>query len=446
MSDYNPLRLVLLTSSQDSGGAAIACMRQARCLADAGHRVTVLSPESWWASGPRGVMARWVFTLWKHLVYRANQFFFWKKGAMFSANPWPAGDPARMRHPALIEADAIILHWINHGFLGSKDLEVLADLGKPLLWHMHDQWAFTGGCHYSGACSAFERGCGSCPQLRQSGPKDISSLQFQSRHHWASQLGQRLALVAPSQWLADTAEKSGVVCGTGALIRCIPNPFDLVVDGYQIPPRLTANPALNTQDGVMPRVFFAAVNPSDPRKGWELLMLALEHLGREGLLCHIEVAGKVSKDARRRIQALEARGHRVTCLSLLGPRAMQEAYARADLFVIPSLQENYPNTILESFAAGTPVVGFAAGGIANMVVEGQNGALAAPVDLGSSTSSKIIAGVNLASAIGRVLGHPRPDELRYGAYQSLESVHPDCVSKAYTDLIHSMLNYLSASA
>ncbi|MEY3573931.1 MAG: hypothetical protein RLZZ617_529, partial [Bacteroidota bacterium] len=48
MSSSKSLKLVLLTSSQTSGGAAIACMRQARVLRQAGHQVTVLSPETWW--------------------------------------------------------------------------------------------------------------------------------------------------------------------------------------------------------------------------------------------------------------------------------------------------------------------------------------------------------------------------------------------------------------
>ncbi|MFM7033435.1 MAG: glycosyltransferase, partial [Bacteroidota bacterium] len=121
------------------------------------------------------------------------------------------------------------------------------------------------------------------------------------------------------------------------------------------------------------------------------------------------------------------------------PKSMQEAYVRADVFVIPSLQENFPNTILESFAAGTPVVGFAAGGIASMIVEGQNGALAPAVDPWASEGSKAMAAVNLASAILRVVQHPQGNFLRAMAYQSLEHVRPERVAKEYTDLIHAML-------
>jgi glycosyltransferase involved in cell wall biosynthesis len=229
------------------------------------------------------------------------------------------------------------------------------------------------------------------------------------------------------------AAKSGIVQGSGALVCCIPNPFDSEADGQGLEPRLTVNGLAR------PRLFFAAVNPSDPRKGWDLLMMALEHLGREGLVFDVEVAGKVTDATRQQVQALEAGGHRISWLGLLGPLAMQQAYARADFFVIPSLQENFPNTILESFAVGTPVVGFAAGGIADMIVEGQNGALAPAVDPWASESAKTMAAMNLASAMVRVVKHPQGHLLRQGAHQSLDLVRPERIAKAYIELVQDML-------
>ena len=49
----------------------------------------------------------------------------------------------------LKEADIINLHWINGGFLSLKSLEKLSELNKPVVWTLHDMWAFTGGCHYN---------------------------------------------------------------------------------------------------------------------------------------------------------------------------------------------------------------------------------------------------------------------------------------------------------
>ena len=48
--------------------------------------------------------------------------------------------------------------------------------------------------------------------------------------------------------------------------------------------------------------------------------------------------------------------------------------------MIPSLQDNLPNTVLESMACGTPIVGFEVGGIPDMVQHGKTGLLARPHD------------------------------------------------------------------
>src|SRR5271163_2072071 len=49
--------------------------------------------------------------------------------------------------------------------------------------------------------------------------------------------------------------------------------------------------------------------------------------------------------------------------SIRDDRILSDVYSAADVFVVPSLQENLPNTALEAVACGTPVVGFAVGGI-----------------------------------------------------------------------------------
>ena len=62
-------------------------------------------------------------------------------------------------HPAIQQADVLHLHWINFGFLSLNGLHSLFDLGKPIVWTLHDQWAFTGGCHYSRGCDHFLTHC-----------------------------------------------------------------------------------------------------------------------------------------------------------------------------------------------------------------------------------------------------------------------------------------------
>jgi hypothetical protein len=71
-------------------------------------------------------------------------------------------------------ADVIHLHWVNQGFLSLKNIYQLSALGKPIVWTLHDMWAFTGGCHYSSDCVRFKEVCGFCPYLRNPGPEGLS--------------------------------------------------------------------------------------------------------------------------------------------------------------------------------------------------------------------------------------------------------------------------------
>jgi hypothetical protein len=55
------------------------------------------------------------------------------------------------------DAEVFHLHWVNFGFLSVKSLTQLSKLNRPFVWTLHDMWAFTGGCHYSGTCESYQQ-------------------------------------------------------------------------------------------------------------------------------------------------------------------------------------------------------------------------------------------------------------------------------------------------
>ena len=68
-------------------------------------------------------------------------------------------------------AKLLHLHWVAWTML---EVEELANLNVPVVWTLHDTWAFTGGCHYTEDCSRFKQSCGMCPQLGSTDEEDLS--------------------------------------------------------------------------------------------------------------------------------------------------------------------------------------------------------------------------------------------------------------------------------
>jgi glycosyltransferase involved in cell wall biosynthesis len=412
------MRITLLSTSDRSGGAAIACMRMAHALEEHGHTVRVLVMERKGTddlarlSHPgRAKLDGYL----RHVQYAVESRTLFHREQPFSGSPWWTRDLSD--HPDIREADVIQLHWINQGFLGPRDLRELFALKKPVVWHLHDFWAFTGGCHYPGACQAFERSCGSCPALRHPAPRDRSAQQWQDKATLFRE--HPPTLVGASAWLADQARRSSL--GQLARVTHIPNPIDVRVF-HPAPSRQDARRTLGIPEGNR-YLLFAAMNTADTRKGFSELRDALKLAANDLAGTELLVAGKAHPDLLRSLPLP------VRPLGSLGEAGMRTAYQAADAFVIPSLEENLPNTVLESLACGTPVAGFRTGGIPEMVDEGRNGNLAATGD---------VAG--LAHAVRAILLHPDPQQLAVGAWDKIrEGFLPEQVASAYTDLFRTLL-------
>lgn len=388
------MKIVLLSTSDISGGAAIASSRMAVALRKQGHEVHQLvlfkKSKEEWVEAITG--ESWFTERLRDAQYFLTQKFLLKPGYQLSFNPWRGYDVSR--HPLVQAADVIQLHWINHGFMGIRELASLFAMQKPIFWHMHDYWAFTGGCHYPGSCRKFESGCGQCPALRNPGKNDATAQQH--RLKVALFKTNRPTLVGASAWLAAEANKSSLA--QYADVAHIPNPIDQSFYAENAGVDFRREFGIQSHEKV---VLFAAMNTADKRKGFEELLSALNYLKAQGHSnIRLFIAGKLTNK--------EAFPFPVTVLGSLDAVSMRSAYHAADVFVIPSLEENLPNTVLESLSCGTPVAGFATGGIPEMVSDGLNGFL-----------SKELTNSGLAAAIQAALDL---------------SVMPDCLNKCVNSL------------
>ena len=256
-----------------------------------------------------------------------------------------------------LQADIVHIHWIGDNYL---PIQQLAKINTPIMWTLHDMWAFTGGCHYAGDCIAYQTGCGNCPQLVHSRPNDISRQIFRRKKQaWVD---LPMTIICPSRWLADCARNSAILANKK--IEVIPNGIDTT----QFKPinKTTARHALNLPQDKKLVLFGAFGGTDDPRKGFVYLRDAL------GLLSDVELVvfgADQPQDLEVNLPAHQiGRLQDIVSMTLL--------YSACDVFVLPSLQDNLPNTILEALACGTPCVAFDTGGIADLIQHQQNGYLA----------------------------------------------------------------------
>ncbi|NJR39810.1 MAG: glycosyltransferase [Leptolyngbyaceae cyanobacterium CSU_1_4] len=292
------------------------------------------------------------------LLYRQ-----WQRSDPFSLQWLP--DRARAQINRL-QPDLINLHWVGAGFIQPQ---TLAQLRQPLVWTLHDMWAFTGGCHYSGECDRYRESCGSCPALHSHSEQDITRQIWRCKAKAWSDLN--LTIVSPSEWLAKSAASSSLLSTTR--IEVIPNGID--TQGYRPIAQAFARSLLRLPLDKSLLLFGAMNATSDPRKGFQLLQPALQRLSRSGWGDRLELV-VLGASAPERSEDLGFKVHYLGKLS--DDLSLAVTYSAIDAVAVPSLQDNLPNVILEAMSCGSPCIGFNLGGIPDMIDHQGNGYLAQP--------------------------------------------------------------------
>lgn len=286
-------------------------------------------------------------------------------------------------HSLIQSADIIHIHWTQQGFLSLKELKNLQRLGKPVIWTLHDMWAFTGGCHYSEGCLKYKNECGKCPMLKDPKIKDLSSKVWNRKKN----AYQNIHFITCSKWLAGVAKSSSLLFNSS--ISPIANPIDTEI----FKPLSTTYNVKNISTNKK-LILFGAMNLQDERKGYRYFL--------ESLLIIKSKYPELSKDIELLTFGKAKKGEENNlpfkinyCGFLSDPNEIAKVYGMASAFVLPSLEDNLPNTVMESMACGTPVIAFKAGGIPEMVLHEKNGYL-----------SEYKSAQDLAEGINWVLENP----------------------------------------
>lgn len=363
------MKVVILSNTDSGGGAAIAARRLNDALNNYGVQSKMLVLEK--KSSKDNVLSITLTTFRRKLLkgFTYFEYLFQRKillkdksVAMFSTNEVGVDIS---KHPLILESDVINIHWINFGFLSLRDIENLYALKKPIVWTLHDMWLFTGGCHYSGDCEQFKENCANCSIVYM---KKTPALQWKKKELIFNK--NKINIVAPSQWLVDASKKASLTRNAHSI--CVPNTLDSSVfsnlSKKEACEKLSLDPSKKY-------ILFSAANPNDVRKGFSYFVSAVETLKKE-YDNHAQVELLVMGKEQKVFSSLALKVNNLGFISSEEKAAL--IYSAASVFVIPSLEDNLPNTIMEALSSGTPCVGFAIGGIQEMIKSGVNGYLAAP--------------------------------------------------------------------
>jgi glycosyltransferase involved in cell wall biosynthesis len=351
------------------GGAGVAATRLHRALLRSGRDSWMLAPKIQY---PETGVVPLADTPWKsrkafgRFVLERLAFYPHEKdkSVRFAFSPAAVGADIS-DHPLVRKADIIHLHWINFGFLSMDSLEKLFALGKPIVWTQHDMWALTGGCHYSRGCNQYVTHCQYCPYLAKPDRYDISFSQFLKKEQIYGMTN--MAFVSPSHWLNNLTGKAHLTKNIRHLT--IPNCLDTTLFKPLDKQAIKQSLHLPTDK---PLILFAGANTQDPRKGFLYFKEAIQRLKNMHHDVEVLIFGK---SGAGNFDSFPAPVHYLG--KITETDKMIAVYNAADLIVVPSLEDNLPNTIMEAMACGTPAVGFETGGIPEMIDHLDNGFIAA---------------------------------------------------------------------
>lgn len=355
------MRVLIVNTSEKTGGAAVASNRLMNALNNNGVKARMLvrdkeTDEITVAPVGHYWKAQFAF-LWERLCIFFHLHL--RREHLFEIDIANAGiDITRTRY--FKEADIIHLAWVNQGMLSLKGIRRILDSGKPVVWTMHDLWPATAICHYSRGCNSYQTACHNCRLLPGGGGKnDLSAKVWRKKHKIIH--NRTIHFVTCSKWLQRQAVKSGLF--HHQQVTAIPNPINTHIFAKGDKNEARRALGLPLRENI---ILFVSQRVTDERKGMAYFVEALRHLVEK----HPDIAkntvvailGGHSEDIAAE---LPLTAYPLGYVS--DEHKIVNVYNSADVFVLPSLEDNLPNTIMEAMACGVPCVGFDVGGIPEMI-------------------------------------------------------------------------------
>jgi len=384
---------VLFVNTYDiEGGAALAAYRLFRSVVNSGVEADFFCMHK--KSGDNRVFN--AENGLRRLAYRAS--FYLERKRLYeqyksrsNVSKWSFNIlPNLIKLPLEKKYDLIHLHWIGDSFISMR---ALGETKIPVLWTLHDSWAFTGGCHVPYNCVRYLKSCGDCPQLKSGSENDLSRAIYNAKQKCYESLAG-LKIITPSEWLAKCARNSSLLSKKD--IDVIPNGID--GDIFKPMDKKEARKRLGLDPDKKIILFSGMAAVNNVNKGFHHLVSALKMLYNQFDDIELLVLGDLQPANAPNLE------YKINYSGKIADQSVVALYnSAADLMVLPSIQENLPNTIIEAFACATPAIAFNIGGIGDIIDNKVNGCLIKPFDI--SEFSSAISWMLQDSARMRALGN-----------------------------------------
>ena len=314
------------------------------------------------------------------------------------------------------EADIVNLHWIQDEMISIKDI---SKIKKPIVWTLHDMWAFCGAEHYTND-NRWREGYNSKNRPSHENGFDLNQWTWKRKHkYWKNSFH----ITTPSVWLTNRVKESKLMHNWPTSV--IANPINLEV--YKPINKKTARKKIGLPLDVPLVLFGASGGSKDPRKGFDLLVNALENYNKNKKNKKFELA-IFGQEKPKRPSNFCVPTHYLGNLN--NDLSLCLAYNSADIMVISSRLDNLPNTGLEALACGVPIVAFNTGGLNDIVEHKKTGYLAKTFDI-----------LDLAKGIDWVLNNENYPKLSKNARdKSIKEFNSIVVAKKYKDIFEKILN------
>lgn len=365
-----PLKVTLISHSDRLGGAAIVTFRLMHALRKAGVDARMITFVK--SSEDENVI---------EACHRNKRIalFLAERGCIFLQNGFNKKDLFKVsiantglhleQHPWIVDADVIVLNWINQGMLSLDGIERLSALGKPIIWTMHDMWCLTGICHHAHECNNFKEECGKCPYLHfLSSRNDLSHKIWEQKRDLYNKTN--IHFVAVSNWLAERCKESSLLQD---------KPISVIHNAFPIEFFPTTSNAPVKEFGLdysKNIIIMGAARLDDPIKGFDIAIDALNIFKTKypeiAQNCVAVFFGNIRNSSL--LNKIQIPHKHIGVIN--DAKMLRQTYASSKVVLSTSLYETLPGTLIEGQAAGCVPVSFGKGGQRDIIYHKKNGYIA----------------------------------------------------------------------